>query len=269
MEISPEQQKMLEEQKKQCIFCQIISGKIPSKKVYEDDLVVGILDINPASKGHVLLMPKEHYPIMPLIPPETFKHLFDKVKAIDKCVKDSLLCKETTIFIANGGAAGQQSAHFMLHIIPRDKGDGLEMMDVKGKEAPENETKEVTEKAGGILNAMLQKNLPALGFTEGNASGSFRGGPGGAGQPQKVTKEQLLQIIDSNPQVKQLILNQTDQFKKMVPQHSQLQQLFSQFNLDEIIEEVKKKAKPRTPGKLSLGGDELRDEDQDGNGGGD
>ncbi|MFH1063955.1 MAG: HIT domain-containing protein [Candidatus Woesearchaeota archaeon] len=257
MQLSPEQQKILEEQKKNCIFCQIIEGKIPSKKIYEDKLVVGILDINPASNGHVLLMPKEHYPIMPLIPTETFKHLFDKTKAIDRCVKNSLLCKETTIFIANGGAAGQQSAHFMLHIIPRDKGDELEMMDVKGKEVPEDEIKEVIEKAGGILNAMLQKNLPALGFTEGKASGVPEGGTGPA---QKVTKEQLLQIIDSNPQVKQLILNQTDQFKQLVPQHAQLKQLFSQFNLDEIIEEVKRRSKPKTPGKLSLEGDALRDD---------
>ncbi|NQU79111.1 HIT family protein, partial [Candidatus Woesearchaeota archaeon] len=143
MQLTPEQQQMLEEQKKKCIFCQIIEGNIESKKVYEDDLLIGILDIHPATKGHVLLMPKEHYPIMPLIPQETFQHMFRKMKDVDRCVKEALLCKETTIFIANGAAAGQQSQHFMMHIIPREGGDGLDMLDIQGKDTPEEEIKEV------------------------------------------------------------------------------------------------------------------------------
>ena len=253
MELTPEQQQALEQQKAQCIFCQIIAGKIPSKKVYEDNLVVAILDINPASKGHVLIMPKEHYPIMPLIPPDTFKHLVDKIKDVDGCVKEALLCKETTIFIANGAAAGQQSSHFMAHIIPRESGDGLEMLDVGEKEVPESEVKEVAEKVGGALNTMLQRNLPALGFTEQKASGSPVGPPGaGMGLPQKIGKEQLLQIINSNPQVKQLMLEKPEQFKQMVPQHPQLSQLFKDFDIDDIIEELKSQSNPKTPGKLNL-----------------
>jgi histidine triad (HIT) family protein len=252
MQLSPEQQKILEEQKKQCIFCQIIEGKVPTKKVYEDDLVLAILDINPASKGHVLLMPKEHYPIMPLIPTETFKRMVAKTKAVDGCIKDAMLCKETTIFVANGGAAGQQSAHFMLHIIPREGGDGLDSFDIRGKEVPEEEVNEVVEKVGPALNAMLQRNLPALGFTSQSASGVGGTVPAGMGMPQKIDKKQLLQIINSNPQVKHLILEKPDQFKQIVPQHPQLSQLFAEVDIDDIIEEVRKKAKPRQPGKLSL-----------------
>jgi histidine triad (HIT) family protein len=235
MQISPEQQQAIDQQKAQCIFCQIASGKMPSKKVYEDDLLIGILDINPATKGHVLLMPKEHYPIMPIIPPDTFKHLFDKTKEVDGCVKEALLCKETTILIANGGAAGQQSTHFMLHIIPRESGDGLDMLDVAGKEAPEAEMKEVAEKVGQILQAMLAKNLPALGYGAGAGTGGAVAG--GQAMPQKVTKEQLLQIIESNPQVKDIIINKPEQFKQMVPQHPQLSQLFQGVDIDEIIED--------------------------------
>lgn len=252
MRLSPEQQKILEEQKKQCIFCQIIEGKVPTKKVYEDDLVIAILDINPASKGHVLLMPKEHYPIMPLIPTDTFKHMVAKTKAVDGCVKEAMLCKETTIFVANGGAAGQQSAHFMLHIIPREEGDGLDAFEIREKEAPEEEVREVVEKVGPALNAMLQRNLPALEFDGQSASGVGGAGTGVAGMPQKIDKKQLLQIINSNPQVKHLILEKPDQFRQIVPQHPQLSQLFSGVDIDEIIEEVRKKAKPRQPGKLSL-----------------
>lgn len=249
MQLSPEQEEALKQQKAQCIFCQLIEGKMPSKKVYEDNLVVGFLDINPASKGHVLFMPKEHYPIMPLIPPETFKHMFNMAKNVDKCMKKALLCKETTMFIANGAAAGQQSAHFMMHIIPRDGGDGLNMLDLEGKDAPESETKEVIEKAGGILNAMLQKNLPALGYGKGGSAGAGSAGPV---MPQKVTKEQLMELINTNPQIKQMILHSPDKFKQLVPQHPQLNQIFSSFDLDEIIAEVQKTSKPKTPGKLSV-----------------
>ena len=82
VELTEEQQKQVEEQKKNCPFCQIIADKIPSKKVYEDDLVVALLDIHPAAKGHVLLLPKEHYPIAPLIPKETQQHMFKIAKAM-------------------------------------------------------------------------------------------------------------------------------------------------------------------------------------------
>ncbi|HII71817.1 TPA: HIT domain-containing protein [Candidatus Woesearchaeota archaeon] len=249
MELSPEQKEQLEKQKEQCIFCKIVKGEIPSKKVYEDDKIMAILDINPAAKGHLLVMPKEHYPIMPLIPEETFKHLFSKVKELDGAVKDAFLCKECTIFVANGGAAGQQSMHFMLHIIPRDGGDGLEMLDISGKEAPEKEVAEVVEKCA-VLNPMLLKNLAALGYTK--PQGDSGGGAGGMMMPQKVTKEQLMQIIEKNPQIKQAILQSPGQFKQIVPNHPQLKELFKDFDLDQIIEEVRSKSKKK--GKIDLDG---------------
>ena len=69
MQLAPEIKKQLEEQKKQCIFCRLISGEIPNaKKVFEDDKTIALLDIYPALKGHTLFMLKEHYPFqcMPL-----------------------------------------------------------------------------------------------------------------------------------------------------------------------------------------------------------
>ena len=64
--MSPEELKDF--QKKQCIFCQIVGGKMEAKMVFEDDNVIAVLDINPANMGHILVMPKEHYAIMPQIP---------------------------------------------------------------------------------------------------------------------------------------------------------------------------------------------------------
>jgi histidine triad (HIT) family protein len=236
MQLTPEQQKAIDQQKEQCIFCQIIAGKIETKKVYEDKLLIGILDINPAAKGHVLFMPKEHYPIMPLIPEETFKQLVNKTKEVDKCVKEAMLCKETTIFIANGAAAGQQSSHFMLHIIPRD--GGLEVLDIKGKEAKKEETEEMTAKLGSYLDPLLKKNLAALGYIEKSGL-------------DELPFEKLLAIIESNPQLKQIILERPEDFKKLAEKHPQLSKLFKGKNTDKIIEEVKKRSS-KEPKKFKI-----------------
>lgn len=121
--MSPEELKAF--QKQQCIFCQIVSGKVASKKIYEDDKCLAILDINPANPGHVLLLPKEHYALMPLLSEEELGHLAMVAKAISHVMLNTLKAEGTTIFIANGIAAGQRAQHFMMHIIPRKEGDGV------------------------------------------------------------------------------------------------------------------------------------------------
>ena len=121
--MSPEELKAY--QKQNCIFCQIIDGKVQSKKIYEDKIVIGILDINPANPGHVLLLPKEHYAILPQVPENEISHIFMVAKAISNVMLRSLKSEGTTIFVANGVAAGQKAQHFMLHIIPRKDKDGV------------------------------------------------------------------------------------------------------------------------------------------------
>lgn len=121
--MSPEQ--LLQLQKQQCIFCQIIAGKIPAKKLYEDEQCIAILDINPAAKGHMLLLPKEHYAIMPQVPPATIGYLFIIAKKLSQVQLRALKSGGTSVFLANGLAAGQKAQHFMLHLIPRKEGDGI------------------------------------------------------------------------------------------------------------------------------------------------
>ncbi|PIY60024.1 hypothetical protein COY95_03990, partial [Candidatus Woesearchaeota archaeon CG_4_10_14_0_8_um_filter_47_5] len=128
--MSPEMTEAIKAQKENCPFCKIVKGEISARKVYEDEVIIAVLDINPATSGHTLVMPKEHYPIMPLIPPEVFRHLFRKVKALSKRMRKSMVALGSTVFIANGGAAGQQSQHFLLHIMPRNPQDGLESLTV-------------------------------------------------------------------------------------------------------------------------------------------
>jgi len=121
--MSPEELK--EFQKQQCIFCQIIGGKVASRKIYDDSKCLAILDINPANPGHILLMPKEHYAIMPMIPEDEMGHLAMVAKALSHVMLNSLKAEGTNILIANGIAAGQRAQHFMMHVIPRKEGDEL------------------------------------------------------------------------------------------------------------------------------------------------
>src|SRR3989338_11544241 len=141
VQLTPEQQKELQEklkkmspeellefQRQQCIFRSIVAGKVPSKKIMEDDLCLAILDINPATRGHILVVPKEHYAIMPLIPDKTIGHLFSVSKKLSQLLLKGLRLDGTTIFVANGLVAGQRAQHFMIHLIPRKDGDGLLVM---------------------------------------------------------------------------------------------------------------------------------------------
>ena len=124
--MSPEELRKF--QKEQCIFCHIIKGEVQSKKIYEDDKCTAILDINPANPGHLLLLPKEHYAIMPQIPDEIIIHLSKITKDLSAICLKAFKAEGTTIFIANGLAAGQKAQHFMVHIIPRMDNDGLNLI---------------------------------------------------------------------------------------------------------------------------------------------
>ncbi len=137
----------------QCIFCKIIKGEITSKKIYEDNIVSVILDINPANLGHALILPKEHYAIMPQVPQEELGHMFKISKHISNCMLKALDVKGTTIFVANGAVAGQKAPHFMIHVIPRKEGDGL-------FEIPKRAVKEGDlEKVQQIILAKLKEKL--------------------------------------------------------------------------------------------------------------
>jgi len=134
--MSPEQ--LQELQKQNCIFCHIISGKVASKKIYEDDKVLAILDINPANPGHILLLIKKHYQIMPQIPDDEISHMFMVAKAISHACLKALKAQGTNIFIANGMVAGQKAPHFMLHVIPRANVDGIKIFDLPEKDIPDD-----------------------------------------------------------------------------------------------------------------------------------
>ncbi len=151
--MSPEQLK--EFQKQQCIFCHIVSGKVQSRKIFEDDKALAILDINPANPGHILLFPKEHYPIMPVIPDDILGHLFIAAKNLSQNCLKVFKSQGTTIFVANGMAAGQKAQHFMIHIIPRMENDPLQNLNLVEKTLPAATQKKLFNKLKKRVDQML------------------------------------------------------------------------------------------------------------------
>lgn len=101
---------------KDCIFCKIINGDIPCMKVYEDDVCLAYLDINPDSDGHTLIIPKKHYKDIYDIPNDTLSHIYDISKKIMDMLKEKLGCDGFTLLQNNGSI--QEVKHYHLHIKP-------------------------------------------------------------------------------------------------------------------------------------------------------
>ena len=106
-----------------CIFCKIIGGEIPSNTIYEDDEFKVILDASPASKGHALILPKEHYADIYEIDEKTAGHAMQLAKKLAKHMTDVLKCDGFNIVQNNHEIAGQTVFHFHMHLIPRYEGD--------------------------------------------------------------------------------------------------------------------------------------------------
>ena len=109
--------------KQDCIFCRIISGEIPSTTIYENSKFKVIMDIAPANKGHVLILPKEHYDNIYDIDTATAGELFELAVMTARALKSVLDCDGMNILQNNGTVAGQTVFHFHMHIIPRYEGD--------------------------------------------------------------------------------------------------------------------------------------------------
>lgn len=108
-----------------CIFCKIVKGEIPSTKVYEDEFFLAFLDIMPANKGHVLVIPKEHYEKLTDLPDDLLSKLALKVKEVAGMVVSGLSSQGFNIVQNNDKVAGQEVPHVHFHIIPRNSDDGL------------------------------------------------------------------------------------------------------------------------------------------------
>lgn len=109
---------------KNCIFCKIVDGEIPSKTIYTDDLFHVFLDVSPATKGHILIVTKEHFNDLYELPEEIAKEVMVLAKKMANLLKENLKCEGVNIIQNNGLCAGQTVFHYHLHIIPRFIKDG-------------------------------------------------------------------------------------------------------------------------------------------------
>lgn len=109
---------------KDCIFCKIAGGEIPSKTIYEDVEFRVILDLGPATKGHALILPKSHYANLYELPEETASQVMLLAKKMAAQMTDKLQCDGFNLVQNNGEVAGQTVFHFHMHLIPRYKDDG-------------------------------------------------------------------------------------------------------------------------------------------------
>lgn len=112
-----------------CIFCQIVSGQIPSSKVYEDEEVLAFLDITQVTKGHTLVIPKKHYRNMLEMDAEAASSLFARVPKIAQQLQEKLGASGVNIINNNEEAAGQTVFHTHVHLLPRfGESDGLKLI---------------------------------------------------------------------------------------------------------------------------------------------
>ena len=110
-----------------CVFCKIVAGEIPSFKLFEDEATLAFMDINPASEGHALVIPKEHTPDLYAVSDEALARTVVTAKRVAEALARTLNPDGLNIVQCNGAAAAQSVMHFHLHVLPRVTGDGLAM----------------------------------------------------------------------------------------------------------------------------------------------
>ncbi|MCI8607591.1 MAG: HIT family protein [Hungatella sp.] len=130
--------------KDDCIFCKLANGVIPTASLYEDDTFRVILDANPASKGHALILPKHHYQDLCELDEAVGEKVLKVAAKIGKAMKEGLGCAGFNLVQNNGEAAGQTVMHFHMHVIPRYEG-GSKMVTWESGKVSAEETERIVE----------------------------------------------------------------------------------------------------------------------------
>jgi len=138
---------------KDCKFCQKI-GAPSREKLYEDSKIVVMLSDEPSAYGHIIVMPKEHYPIVEQTPDFIVDHVFKVANKVSIVLFEVLKLQGTNLLVNNGIAAGQESAHFMVSVIPRKEDDGLNM---------QWPTKQLSEEEMSTVELQLKEQAKSIG----------------------------------------------------------------------------------------------------------
>jgi histidine triad (HIT) family protein len=110
-----------------CIFCKVLAGDIPSEKIYEDDHAVAVMDINPWTRGHAVVIPRKHAADLFEIEDGELEHVAVAAKRVATMMRDTLDCDGLNLLQSNGSAAWQTIFHLHVHVIPRYDDDPLEL----------------------------------------------------------------------------------------------------------------------------------------------
>jgi histidine triad (HIT) family protein len=109
-----------------CIFCDIIAGKMPSSQVYHDELCTAFMDIQPVNPGHLLVVPNCHAACLADLDEDTGAQMFRIARRLAEALRRSgIKCTGVNFFLADGEAAGQEVFHVHMHVFPRFPGDGF------------------------------------------------------------------------------------------------------------------------------------------------
>lgn len=112
-----------------CIFCQIIKGESQVSAFYEDDVVLGLMTIDPVTIGHAMVIPKQHATYLKDMDEATGQHLFTITHRTAAAIRESgVKCEGVNLFLADGEAASQEVPHVHMHIFPRYKGDSFKLV---------------------------------------------------------------------------------------------------------------------------------------------
>lgn len=133
-----------------CIFCKLANGEIPTNTVYEDNYLSAIMDVSPANKGHVIILPKTHAANILELDDAYVEKAFVLAKKIAAALKQLLNCDGINILQNNGKAAGQTVFHFHVHIIPRYNGDSCNITWKQGS-YEDGEATQLAEKISSLI----------------------------------------------------------------------------------------------------------------------
>ena len=125
-----------------CIFCKLANGDIPTNAIYEDDEFKVILDASPATRGHALILPKNHFANIYEVDDATASKILPLAKRVAANMVEKLGCDGVNILQNNGEAAGQTVFHLHVHVIPRFK-DGKHILDWSHEEFSDDEMKAI------------------------------------------------------------------------------------------------------------------------------
>lgn len=106
-----------------CVFCEIAAGRLPASLVWQGEEALAFLDARPVFKGHVLVVPRAHVPVLGEVPPALLSPLFTAVQRLARAVEEGLGAGGT--FVAMNNRISQSVPHLHVHVVPRRKGDGL------------------------------------------------------------------------------------------------------------------------------------------------